>query len=70
MREELSAEKINAIARKASRLAVERAKALRIPYTVQEGLNIVEHRPDGSKKIIETLKRAFVKPSAKRFRVA
>jgi len=31
MREELSAEKINAIARKASRLAVERAKALGIP---------------------------------------
>lgn len=70
MKDNITSKDLEKCAKAASTRAVERAKALRIPYTVQEGLNIVEHRPDGSKKIIETLKRAFVKPSAKRFRVA
>ena len=69
MREELSAEKINAIAQKASRLAVERAEALGIPYTIQKGCRIVEIHPDGSEKIVGTLKKAFVKPTAYRYRV-
>ena len=69
MREELSSNELNTLAHAASKRAVERAKALRIPYTVQEGKRIVEHRPDGSKKVIGNLPKAFVRPSSKTFKV-
>lgn len=67
---EISSKELDSCARAASKRAVERAKALRIPYTVQEGKQIVEHRPDGSKVVVETLDKAFVRPEKKRYRVA
>ena len=70
MNKEPTAKDLNVIAKAASRRAVERAKAMRIPYTVQEGKNIVEHLPDGSKRVIGTLDKAFVRPSQKTYKVA
>lgn len=70
MKDRISSKDLEKCAQAASKRAVERAKALRIPYTVQEGRKIVEHQPDGSKRIIGILVKAFVKPSARRFKVA
>jgi hypothetical protein len=70
LKDHISSRDLETCAKAASKRAVERAKALRIPYTVQEGKNIVEHRPDGSKVIIETLDNAFVRVKEKRYRIA
>lgn len=70
MKDSISSKDLEKCAKAASKRAVERAKALKIPYTVQEGAKIVEHRPDGTKRIVAKLARAFVKPSARRFKVA
>jgi hypothetical protein len=67
---EITSKELDSCAKAASKRAVERAKALRIPYTVQEGKRIVEHRPDGSTVVIETLDKAFVRADKKRYRVA
>ena len=67
---EISSKDLEACAKAASKRAVERAKALRIPYTVQEGRNIVEHRSDGTKVVVERLEKAFVRTAKKHYRVA
>lgn len=67
---EITGKELNACAQAASKRAVERAKALRIPYTVQEGRSIVKHHSDGTKEVIGTLDKAFVRPEKKRYRVA
>jgi hypothetical protein len=66
----ITREELQECALAASRRAVERAKALRIPYTVQQGRNIVEHRPDGSEVIVGRLEKAYVKPTATRYHIA
>jgi len=50
--------------------AQERAKALKIPYTVQEGKSIVRRNPDGSKEVIGILPKAYTKPVKKTYRIA
>jgi hypothetical protein len=67
---ELSSKKLNACAKAASKQAVRNAKENNVSYTVQEGRNIVQHRADGTKKVISTLPKAYVKPAAKSYRVA
>jgi len=57
-------------ARSASTLAVKQARANKVSYTVQSGKSIVQHRPDGTTKVVETLSKAYVKSSAKRYKVA
>jgi hypothetical protein len=67
---ELSSKELQACATAASKRAVERARARKISYTVQEGRNIVQRNADGTKIIIETLPKAFIKPTTKRYRIA
>ena len=69
MKHDLSSDELKTLARAASKRAVERARAMKISYTVQEGKRIVQHQPDGKKKIIGQLKKAFVKPSQKSYRI-
>ncbi len=67
---EISSKALQACATAASKRAVERAEARKIPYTVQEGRNIVQRNADGTKTVLETLPKAYVKPALKRYRVA
>ncbi|RKX41923.1 MAG: hypothetical protein DRP64_10645 [Verrucomicrobia bacterium] len=67
---EISSKDLSACAKAASKRAVERAQAMRIPYTVQEGRKIVQHCSDGTKKTVETLPKAYFKPAVKRRSVA
>lgn len=61
MKEDITTEELARYAKKASKRAIERAKALRVPYTVQEGRRIVKHYPDGRKEVLDVLPRAYVK---------
>jgi hypothetical protein len=70
MKDTISSKDLKKCAKAASKRAVERAQARKIPYTVQKGRNIVEHRADGSTKVVGILSKAFVKPAAKLYRVA
>lgn len=67
---EISSKELNACAKAASKQAVRNAKENNVPYTVQEGKNIVQHRSDGTKRVISTLPKAYVKPAVKSYRVA
>jgi hypothetical protein len=67
---EITSEELSICAIAASKEAIRRAKANGIAYTSQQGRNIVQHRADGTTKIIEILPKAFVKPAIKRYRVA
>jgi hypothetical protein len=66
----ISTEELQACAKAASKRAVERAEALKIPYTVQQGRDLVEHRPDGTTKIVGRLPKAYVKPAVSRYHIA
>ena len=66
----ISSEELQVCAKAASQRAVERAVAMKIPYTVQQGRNIVEHRPDGTTEIVGTLPKAYVKPTVRNYHVA
>ncbi len=50
MKDEISTEELIACAKAASKEAEERAKVLKIPYTVQEGKSIVRYNPGGRKR--------------------
>ena len=66
----ISTKDLKACAQAASKRAVERAQAMKIPYTVQEGRKIVQRQSDGTKTLVVTLPKAYVKPAIKRYRVA
>lgn len=70
MKTNISSKKLAACAKAASTHAVKRAQAQKIPYTVQEGRNIVKHFPDGNKKVTHKLPKAYLKTDSKHFRVA
>ena len=70
MKAQISSKELAICAKAASTRAVKRAQAQKIPYTVQEGRNIVKHAADGSKKVTHTLPKAYVKTNSKRFHVA
>ena len=67
---EISSKDLDACAKEASRQAVQSAQANKVPYTVQEGRNIVQHQTDGTKKVVGTLPKAYVRPLSKSYRVA
>ncbi len=67
---EITSEELSTCATAASKAAVKRAKDNGIAYTAQRGRDIVQHRADGTTKVIDTLPKAFVKPAIKRYRVA
>lgn len=69
MKNSITSKDLEKCAKAASKKAVERAKALRIPYTVQEGKKIVEHQPDGSIQVIGMLEKAYVRPKKKHYRM-
>lgn len=66
----ISSKALSACAKAASTQAVRDARASKVDYTVQEGKSIVRHRSDGTKRVIGTLPKAYVKPAAKSYRVA
>ncbi len=66
---EITSEELSTCATAASKEAVKRAKEAGIAYTAQQGRKIIQFRPDGSKKVITTLSKAFVRPDVKRYRV-
>jgi len=66
----ISSKALSACAKSASVQAVKNARANKVSYTVQEGKSIVRHRSDGSKEVVGTLPKAYVKSTAKRYRVA
>ena len=68
-KETISREELQVCARAASKRAVQRAEAMKIPYTVQRGRSIVEHFPDGTTKIVGRLPKAYVKPAVSRYHV-
>ncbi|MFA6714395.1 MAG: hypothetical protein WCS27_03410 [Victivallaceae bacterium] len=70
MKTRISSKELAVCAEAASRRAVERAQAQKIPYTVQEGRKIVKHFPNGNKEVTHTLPKAYVKTDSKRFRVS
>ncbi len=70
MKSDISSKELAVCAKEASRHAVARAQAMKIPYTVQEGRRIVRRNPDGSKDLLETLPKAFVVPAKKRYKIA
>ena len=59
---EITSEELKECASTASKEAVKRAKANGVAYTSQRGRDIVQHRADGTTKILETLPKAFIKP--------
>ena len=61
MKEDITTDELAIQAKKASKRAIERAKALKIPYTVQEGKKIVKYYPDGKKEVIDVLPKAYVR---------
>lgn len=67
---EISSEELKECASVASKEAIKRALANGVAYTNQQGRKIVQHGADGSKKVIDVLPKAFVRPSIKRYRVA
>jgi len=67
---EITSEELKECASAASKEAVQRAKANGIAYTAQRGRDIVQHRADGTTKVVGKLPKAYVKPAAKRYRVA
>jgi len=69
LKREISSKELQACAKAASKQAVERAKAMNIPYTVQEGLSIVQHFSDGTTKVVGTLSKAYVKPATRRYQM-
>ncbi len=69
MKNTITSRELAACAQAASKRAVERAQAKQIPYTVQEGRNIVKHAADGSTIIVQTLPKAYVKPTSKHFKI-
>ena len=69
MKKNISSKDLAACAKAASTRAVERAQAMNIPYTVQQGRKIVQHKPDGTTRVVETLDKAYVKPAVRRYRV-
>ena len=69
MKETITSKELIACAEAASRRAVERAQAKQIPYTIQEGRNIVQHAADGSTKIVQILPKAYIKPTSKHFKI-
>ena len=66
----ISSKELNACAKAASTQAVRDARANKVGYTVQEGRSIVRHKSDGTKKVIGTLPKAYVKSPVKSYRVA
>ena len=70
MKDEISTEELQQCALQASIAAQERAKALRISYTMQEGRKIVRRNPDGGKEVVGILPKAYVRPKQKSYRVA
>lgn len=66
----ISSKALKACAKAASTQAVREARSNKVDYTVQEGRSIVRHNSDGTKTVVGTLDKAFVKPVAKRYRVA
>ena len=70
MKDEISTEELQQCALQASTEAQARAKALKIPYTVQKGKSIVRRNPDGSKEVVGKLPKAYVRPKQKCYRVA
>lgn len=69
MKDEITTEELAAQAKKASKRAIERAKALGVPYTVQEGKKIITKHPDGSEEVIKTLPRAYCVPPKKKLTI-
>ena len=61
MKEDITTEELAIQAKKASKRAIERATALKVPYTVQEGRRLVKCHPDGRKEVLDVLPRAYVK---------
>jgi hypothetical protein len=70
MKNNISSKDLIACAEAASKRAVERAQAMNIPYTVQEGRKIVQHLPDGTTKVVEMLDKAYAVSSEKCFHIA
>ncbi|QBG48148.1 hypothetical protein EGM51_12355 [Verrucomicrobia bacterium S94] len=66
----ISSKELSACAKAASTEAIRKAKANDVSYTVQEGRSIVQHRSDGTKRVVGTLPKAYVKPAEKRYRVS
>jgi hypothetical protein len=66
----ISSKALSACAKAASTQAVRTAKANNVGYTVQKGRSIVRHNADGTTETVGTLPKAYVKPAAKRYRVA
>ena len=70
MKADISSKELAVCAKEASRQAVARAQAMKIPYTVQEGRKIVRRNPDGSTDLLETLPKAFVVLTKKRYKIS
>ena len=66
---EISSKELETCAKAASHKAVRVARAQKVAFTVQQGRSIVQHRADGSKKVVGTLTKAFVRPALKNYRV-
>ncbi len=66
----ISSKALSACAKAASTQAVKTAKANNVDYTVQEGRKIVRHSSDGTKEIIGTLEKAYIKPAIKHYSMA
>ena len=62
MKEDITTEELAVQAKKASKRAIEKAQALGVPYTVQEGKKLVKHYPDGRKEVIDVLPKAYFQP--------
>jgi hypothetical protein len=69
MSETITTKELEECARLASKRAVDRAKAQKIPYTVQEGKKIVRHTEDGTTTVIQTLPKAYIKINSKHFKI-
>lgn len=66
---EISSKELETCAKAASRKAVRIAQEKKVPYTVQDGLKIVQHRADGTKKVVGALSKAYVRPSVKSYHI-
>ncbi len=62
MKADITTDELAVQAKKASKRAIERAKALEVPYTVQEGKRIIKYHPDGTKEVIDVLPKAYFQP--------
>jgi len=69
MKENITSEELAIQAKKASKRAIERAKALKVPYTVQEGKRIVKYYPDGTKQVIDVLPKAYFQPKKMDYKI-